>query len=134
MAWRFSYKCSTDQSRKKKSYDFKAEMRNSLFLLECVPRGVMMILPFVLVSGPSVNVCFLIKWHSIFKIKIGLTCPSPFSESVFINYVQDSSAFSPLLKKTAARILNAGITRINTLLPSLSLQFHLLSCCATAIV
>lgn len=85
-------------------------MRNSLFLLEYVPRGVMMILPFALVSGLSVNVCFLIKWHSIFKIKIGLTCPSPVSESIFFNRVQDSSASFPLLQKIATRFLNAGIT------------------------
>lgn len=72
--------------------------------------GVMMIFPFALVSDPSANVCFLIKWHSIFKIKIGLKGPSPFSESVFFNHIQESSAFFPRLQKLAPRILRAGTT------------------------
>lgn len=45
MAWRFSHKSCTDQSsqrkkeKREKSYDFKAEMRNSLLLCEGVLRG-----------------------------------------------------------------------------------------------
>lgn len=63
--------------------------------------GVMMILPLTLILDTFVNVCFLIKWHSVFKTKIGLIYPSPCSESVFSNHLQESSAFFPLLQKNS---------------------------------
>lgn len=92
-AWRFSYKHSTESSKNEENIcNFKTKMRNSFCYLNVSSLGV--IFSSHRFHTYSVTMCFLIKWHYVFKIKIYIIILFPFWKIIFFNHIKTVQHFS----------------------------------------